>query len=233
MDRRRNDARCRASEALGQLGLSVHLSAPGVRSRVRVTTVISKFLRRVEDKTAASRAARRRYASSFFRSFFVVRYDDAIGPLIAREQNPEPRPRKWSAKLSYFATMPETSRRHKRAQRAFFDPASGGLEQLPIRCGLGQFASDQGEATMNFASDNGAGVAAEILEAIAASSRVNAPAYGADVVYGESGGDAERRLRSPVAAFLVATGPPQTRWRSPHWPRLGGRLLPRGGAYPR
>ena len=33
---------------------------------------------------------------------------------------------------------------------------------------------------MNFASDNGAGVAPEILEAIAASSRVNTPAYGAD-----------------------------------------------------
>ena len=33
---------------------------------------------------------------------------------------------------------------------------------------------------MDFASDNGAGVAPEILEAIAASSRVNAPAYGAD-----------------------------------------------------
>ena len=33
---------------------------------------------------------------------------------------------------------------------------------------------------MNFASDNGAGVAPAILEAIAAASRVNAPAYGAD-----------------------------------------------------
>ncbi len=33
---------------------------------------------------------------------------------------------------------------------------------------------------MNFASDNGAGVAPEILEAIVQSSRVAAPAYGAD-----------------------------------------------------
>ena len=33
---------------------------------------------------------------------------------------------------------------------------------------------------MNFASDNGAGVAPQILDAIVASSRVNAPAYGAD-----------------------------------------------------
>ena len=35
---------------------------------------------------------------------------------------------------------------------------------------------------MNFASDNGAGVAPDILEAIAASSQVNAPAYGEDDV---------------------------------------------------
>ena len=33
---------------------------------------------------------------------------------------------------------------------------------------------------MKFASDNGAGVAPQILDAIVASSRVNAPAYGAD-----------------------------------------------------
>jgi threonine aldolase len=59
---------------------------------------------------------------------------------------------------------------------------------------------------MNFASDNGAGVAPEILEAITASSRVNAPAYGAD----EFSLRAEARLSEiferKVAAFLVATG---------------------------
>ncbi len=59
---------------------------------------------------------------------------------------------------------------------------------------------------MNFASDNGAGVAPEILEAIAASSRVNAPAYGAD----DYTARAEARLcevfETKVAAFLVATG---------------------------
>lgn len=59
---------------------------------------------------------------------------------------------------------------------------------------------------MNFASDNGAGVAAAILEAIDASSRVNAPAYGAD--------DFTRRAEARLSAifeieasvFLVATG---------------------------
>jgi threonine aldolase len=59
---------------------------------------------------------------------------------------------------------------------------------------------------MNFASDNGAGVAPEILEAILASSRVNAPAYGAD----EYSARAEARLsevfETKVAAFLVPTG---------------------------
>jgi len=59
---------------------------------------------------------------------------------------------------------------------------------------------------MNFASDNGAGVAAEILDAIVASSRVNAPAYGAD----EYTAKAQARLcdifETKIAAFLVATG---------------------------
>src|SRR5260370_26858707 len=59
---------------------------------------------------------------------------------------------------------------------------------------------------MNFASDNGAGVAPEIMQAIAASSRVNAPAYGED----EYSARAEARLseifETKVAAFLVATG---------------------------
>ncbi len=59
---------------------------------------------------------------------------------------------------------------------------------------------------MNFASDNGAGVAPEILDAIVASSRVNAPAYGAD----DYTAKAQARLcdifETKVAAFLVATG---------------------------
>jgi threonine aldolase len=59
---------------------------------------------------------------------------------------------------------------------------------------------------MNFASDNGAGVAPEILDAIVASSRVNAPAYGAD----DYTAKAQARLcdvfETEIAAFLVATG---------------------------
>jgi threonine aldolase len=59
---------------------------------------------------------------------------------------------------------------------------------------------------MNFASDNGAGVAPEILEAIASSSRVHTPAYGAD----EYSAQAEAMLcevfEKNVAAFLVSTG---------------------------
>ena len=59
---------------------------------------------------------------------------------------------------------------------------------------------------MNFASDNGAGVAPEILEAIAASSRVNAPAYGADEYTARAQALLSEVFETEVAAFLVATG---------------------------
>ena len=59
---------------------------------------------------------------------------------------------------------------------------------------------------MNFASDNGAGVAPEILEAIAASSRVNAPAYGADAYTSRAEAMLSEIFETRVAAFLVATG---------------------------
>jgi threonine aldolase len=59
---------------------------------------------------------------------------------------------------------------------------------------------------MNFASDNGAGVAPEILEAIVASSRVNAPAYGADEFTAKAQARLADVFETKVAAFLVATG---------------------------
>ena len=59
---------------------------------------------------------------------------------------------------------------------------------------------------MNFASDNGAGVAPEILAAIAASSRVTAPAYGADEYTGRAQARLSEVFETRVAAFLVATG---------------------------
>jgi len=59
---------------------------------------------------------------------------------------------------------------------------------------------------MNFASDNGAGVAPEILDAIVASSRVNAPAYGADDYTARAQARLSDVFESEVAAFLVATG---------------------------
>ena len=59
---------------------------------------------------------------------------------------------------------------------------------------------------MNFASDNGAGVAPEILAAIAASSRVTAPAYGADEYTGRAQARLSEVFETKVAAFLVATG---------------------------
>src|SRR5271166_3348061 len=59
---------------------------------------------------------------------------------------------------------------------------------------------------MNFASDNGAGVAPENLEAIAASSRVNAPAYGADDYSARATAMLSEVFETKVEAFLVATG---------------------------
>jgi threonine aldolase len=59
---------------------------------------------------------------------------------------------------------------------------------------------------MNFASDNGAGVAPEILDAIVASSRVNAPAYGADDYTARAQARLSEVFETKVAAFLVATG---------------------------
>jgi threonine aldolase len=59
---------------------------------------------------------------------------------------------------------------------------------------------------MKFASDNGAGVAPEILEAIVASSRVNAPAYGSDDYTARAQKRLSEAFETEVAAFLVTTG---------------------------
>jgi threonine aldolase len=59
---------------------------------------------------------------------------------------------------------------------------------------------------VNFASDNGAGVARQILDAIAASSRVQAPAYGSDAYTQRAEAKLGEIFEKPVKAFLVATG---------------------------
>jgi len=59
---------------------------------------------------------------------------------------------------------------------------------------------------VNFASDNGAGVAPQILDAIAASGRVQAPAYGSDVYTQRAEAMLSEQFETPVKAFLVATG---------------------------
>jgi threonine aldolase len=59
---------------------------------------------------------------------------------------------------------------------------------------------------MKFASDNGAGVAPQILDAIIASSRVHAPAYGADKHTARAQALLSETFETSVAAFLVATG---------------------------
>jgi threonine aldolase len=59
---------------------------------------------------------------------------------------------------------------------------------------------------MNFASDNGAGVAPQILDAIVASSRVNAPAYGADEYSGRAIAMLGDVFDAKVEAYLTPTG---------------------------
>jgi threonine aldolase len=59
---------------------------------------------------------------------------------------------------------------------------------------------------MNFASDNGAGAAPEILQAIVDSSRVNAPAYGADDYTRRAAAMLSDVFEARVQVFLVATG---------------------------
>jgi threonine aldolase len=59
---------------------------------------------------------------------------------------------------------------------------------------------------MNFASDNGSGVAPAILEAIVAASTGTAPAYGADAFTRRAEAALSEIFERPVAAFLVATG---------------------------
>jgi threonine aldolase len=59
---------------------------------------------------------------------------------------------------------------------------------------------------MNFASDNGSGVAPAILEAIVAASAGTAPAYGADALTRRAEAALSEVFERPVAAFLVATG---------------------------
>ena len=59
---------------------------------------------------------------------------------------------------------------------------------------------------MNFASDNSAGAAREILEAIAASSRVNAPAYGADDYTARATEMLSAVFETKAEGYLVATG---------------------------
>ncbi len=59
---------------------------------------------------------------------------------------------------------------------------------------------------MDFASDNGAGVAPEILEAIVRSSRANAPAYGADDFTARATAMLRDVFETGAEVFLVPTG---------------------------
>jgi threonine aldolase len=102
--------------------------------------------------------------------------------------------------------MTEMDRGHKHPAKIFcrFTPASERIaraEKSDADCLLKSIG-----ASMNFASDNGAGVAPQILDAIVASSRVNAPAYGADDYTARAQEHLSEAFETKVAAFLVMTG---------------------------
>lgn len=59
---------------------------------------------------------------------------------------------------------------------------------------------------MNFASDNGAGVAPEIMRAIVDAAKVNTPAYGADDWTARAQASLSEIFERHVAAFLLSTG---------------------------
>src|SRR6201987_1554031 len=103
--------------------------------------------------------------------------------------------------------MTEMGRRYKRSEFKFFPRRSRAMSELPARRRLTQIVrSSWTGVRMKFASDNGAGVAPQILDAIVASSRVNAPAYGADEYTARAQALLSEAFETEVAAFLVATG---------------------------
>jgi threonine aldolase len=102
--------------------------------------------------------------------------------------------------------MTEMGRRHKRLDKYF-------RRFVPKRERIARAAKSDADcllksngASMNFASDNGAGVAPQILGAIMASSRVNAPAYGADDYTARAQELLSEVFETRVAAFLVVSG---------------------------
>ena len=117
---------------------------------------------------------------------------------------------KWSATLSYRENHDRIAAAAQdagtRTCRFFLRLCAISLAKSALPPGKRR-AIGQGEGIeMNFASDNGAGVAAPILEAILASSRVNAPAYGADAYSARAEAMLGEIFERPVKAFLTPTG---------------------------
>jgi threonine aldolase len=115
-------------------------------------------------------------------------------------------PKKWSAQLSYFWNMAERDRRYKRFDVIFCRIGSARERIARAAKSDADCVLKSNGASMNFASDNGAGVAPQILDAIVASSQVNAPAYGADEYTARAQELLSEVFETEVAAFLVATG---------------------------
>src|SRR5271166_1686663 len=154
---------------------------------------------------AASRAAERRYASNFFRSLFIVRFADAMVPLVSRGRSSS----LDRANGQQNCPICQDARNEPATQAvagAFLSSRAAANNCLSAGICVILACDEKRGDEMNFASDNGAGVAPEILEAIAASSRVNAPAYGADDYTARAGASLSDLFETKVSAFLVTTG---------------------------
>ena len=189
-----------------RLGYGVHLSGPrAVADFVRPTFQIFKAYhgqRRLRDAQLEGVTRRIFFDPSLSFDTTTLEPRSSAGAEALASSH-----KKWSAQLSYYSHDDRNGSPTQAVGAQLFVASIRRDCELPARRELTQIVrSSSTGASMNFASDNGAGVAPEILDAIVASSRVNAPAYGAD----DYTAKAQARLRdvfeTEVAAFLVATG---------------------------
>ena len=209
---------------------------PG-RSRTLCDRLSCKFSGVSWTKGGCSRAARGLHASDFFRSVFVVRSRQRFEPCSSAGAEASASPhRKWSAQLSYFATMTEMDRQHKRSARKFFAGLVRRESELPGAPTSDADCSAQVERSKHeFRQRQRRGRrAGRFWTRSSRRSRVNAPAYGADDYTARAQALLSEVFETKVAAFLVATGTAANALAlSALVNALGRGFLPRGSAYPR
>jgi len=137
--------------------------------------------------------------------------------------------REWVSKAVLFRRPCQKCRRRTRrregAGRHFFASKRAGvfLACHGVHRHAFRPAIDGGGPLVNFASDNGAGAAPQILAAIAAASQGPAAAYGADACRATRLYGSGEISRPDLAAFLVPRARRPMRWRFRRLPGRGRR----------